>query len=574
MKGKILAIIFLILSVASFAKNTDNKRNKTFLSEVKNVASTARHIIEYEANIKEGHFNNYQRFQGSVFLDSIITYKFYTDSDSVFSKKKLFKSISNNTSNSELTYSYYTEEISFIWDTLNYKWQFDEKVETNHNSNGLNRLTYKWDIESNNWLELKSIKSVYDNNGNTILFEQYEIGSDKNLYGIYKFEYEFDEFGNETMFAYYNWSAYNKIWVGQSKNVLIYDENSSILYDKRFEWNNTVNVWILKYVYDYSQPGYYYIVNEYNSNGSIINKSKILSEYDAVGKKISEYTYEWENANWVPKFAISFSYDINNNIIEEKKYFASLRVWNAYYKIEYEYDANNNEILEISYSWDSTFDKWVGSLKYENEYDIHGNLINSASYEFDESSGIWIGMSRTEKEYNEDGKTTYSGIYEWDFQSNEWILMSFDIIAYDIFGKEYSRHTSERDLINGGLSSSWIFTTFNKDGYVEQKNYSILDRSTLTLVINEKEFYYYSIMTNHVNIAYNDLIIYPNPVNSYFCIQGLINGKLYIYNLNGEKVMTTIYSGEPINISNFKSGTYLIVIQNDKNYYRAKIIKK
>jgi hypothetical protein len=76
--------------------------------------------------------------------------------------------------------------------------------------------------------------------------------------------------------------------------------------------------------------------------------------------------------------------------------------------------------------------------------------------------------------------------------------------------------------------------------------------------------------------AQNLITISPNPTNSIFKIECLMNGaNVILYNSFGQKLLTTKIENQTslIDISHFTKGIYFAEIIDDKTSYRVKIIK-
>ncbi len=71
-------------------------------------------------------------------------------------------------------------------------------------------------------------------------------------------------------------------------------------------------------------------------------------------------------------------------------------------------------------------------------------------------------------------------------------------------------------------------------------------------------------------------IIYPNPASDKLFIETSIDTPLdyAIFNIQGQKVLSLIYSEEGIDISNLTTGMYFLKIQSDKSEQTLKFVKK
>jgi hypothetical protein len=87
---------------------------------------------------------------------------------------------------------------------------------------------------------------------------------------------------------------------------------------------------------------------------------------------------------------------------------------------------------------------------------------------------------------------------------------------------------------------------------------------------------FFSKLENESTSLINDqFVIYPNPSKELFFIDLTEYCQISIFNNLGQLVKTAkISSGEPVDISNFKTGTYIVFIETkDSRGYTKLIIK-
>lgn len=73
----------------------------------------------------------------------------------------------------------------------------------------------------------------------------------------------------------------------------------------------------------------------------------------------------------------------------------------------------------------------------------------------------------------------------------------------------------------------------------------------------------------------NTIKIYPNPVQNFIFINSNSSiSKIEIYDLTGRIILSKITSDDRIDISNFKSGNYILKVYTEKDFSKFKIIKK
>ncbi len=79
------------------------------------------------------------------------------------------------------------------------------------------------------------------------------------------------------------------------------------------------------------------------------------------------------------------------------------------------------------------------------------------------------------------------------------------------------------------------------------------------------------------NKSLTDVLLYPNPVNDFLTIKlpYYTNAEASIYNILGKKIMNKSFSGvsNQIDISNLKSGIYLVNITSENSSVTKKVVK-
>jgi len=156
------------------------------------------------------------------------------------------------------------------------------------------------------------------------------------------------------------------------------------------------------------------------------------------------------------------------------------------------------------------------------------------------------GTGRTDcQAFAIDGKG-YLGVgYDFDQSSDFW---------------EYNPSTdswTEVALFPGGRRDQGMNFVIGSIGYI-----GLGYDSTFTAIDDLWEFNPSGLTANEFdNIkAINEIELYPNPATNRINIIGNYNQAI-LYNLFGQELLS-IKKGKPINISNFKSGTYILSIDN------------
>jgi len=190
--------------------------------------------------------------------------------------------------------------------------------------------------------------------------------------------------------------------------------------------------------------------------------------------------------------------------------------WANSVKTEMEYDENNNRILYLRSSWSDNEDAWVYENKYEDLFDEMNNHTMTSNYNWSMDLDIWEGSSKRESVYNDEGKRLLDTEYKWDDLLLDWI-------------------------------------------------------------VDEKAFYYRSVITQTPEMETNDVLVYPNPVKNTLFIknQSSNNISCTIVSISGQKLMQFYIKGSDARISmeNLPKGVYFLRINSESGTITKKLIK-
>ena len=125
-------------------------------------------------------------------------------------------------------------------------------------------------------------------------------------------------------------------------------------------------------------------------------------------------------------------------------------------------------------------------------------------------------------------------------------LLKFD-------GNEYNTEISTRSSISFVSDSVAIFWSGQGDSSIIQ---CIDDVRML--------FFSESIVTGVGVVEPQRVLLYPNPVDDFFIIEGINEScELFIYSMNAVEIMHTKYNnGRQINVSSLKRGKYIVKVGN------------
>ena len=196
-----------------------------------------------------------------------------------------------------------------------------------------------------------------------------------------KYEYSFDENGNQTLSIYYNWDSESQSFVPQTKLQYSYDENGNQTLYIRYFWDSVIEVF-----YEFSKEMKSYDEFGYVLDYEIHNWIQELNQMKPVNKTV--YSTLSETDTNLVREGIIYEYDTNFNTWNElegeefKSYF--------YYTKTSSLSTNSVELNSFSIYPNPT----KGYLKINSSeslinpffelYDIKGSKIFSKPFNFSE----------------------------------------------------------------------------------------------------------------------------------------------------------------------------------------------
>jgi hypothetical protein len=87
--------------------------------------------------------------------------------------------------------------------------------------------------------------------------------------------------------------------------------------------------------------------------------------------------------------------------------------------------------------------------------------------------------------------------------------------------------------------------------------------------------FFSNLENQNTSVKDNQMVIYPNPSKDLFFIDLTEDCQISIFNNLGQLVKTAkISAGDPVDVSNFKTGTYIVFIETKDSRGYAKLIIK
>jgi hypothetical protein len=433
-------------------------------------------------------------------LDAVVTYYYPSDRDSVNGVK-----------------------ISYEYD--------DNSKQTTHS-------IYFWDQSANRWA------------GGAFPVEECAVC-------VGRFEYGFDERGNQVSTGGFVWSGYLTGWALRTLTENGFDDSGNQVRSSYSIWNTSKNRWEhslgWEYGFDDKDRMTSGIVKFWDPEKNAWRPfDKTLYDYDSIGRKMLELRQTWIDSisNWA-------------NLTKKEWYFDTVGIQTEI--VSYTWALSNN-----SYSW-----KENDRHKIENVFDAAGHRILTTDYL--KSSTRWTATYQEEISYNESGKPVLSVISKGNPALTESLRSEWEYDENNRLTKEIQTGVLQR---REGLEIQHkrkVIRSFDSDGDIAREIWFYWDGVTKTYLPDSKDYFvYHSIVASTQEARPEPIRLYPNPTNGVLQISGLLQpANIMIYTMQGMVVRSIHQVDHSIDISDLPSGTYLILITEAGNLpFRTLFVKE
>ncbi len=355
---------------------------------------------------------------------------------------------------------------------------------------------------------------TYDEKGNPITY-LYEVWENNNWIGDYRGFTTYDEFGNETEYFSEEWTDSSWEISYQSRSTNTYDNNRNLLSTEE-----------LKIIDD-----------------SLVNARRYEYSYDSIGNLLTILSYNYGSDPWLYEEKTTYTYDSNNNVITELSQYYSLNTW------------SNGNLFTYIYNADGSVEKRnYQNLDYNNE--PYATEFGTTTYEYD-SNGNLLSIGESE-------------IYTYDSNGN---LLTWDFLTLNSDLNQWEHKWSEPCRI-------FIKTTYSGEIW----NFPVQKFGNGILFYtygagNKMIFHWTQVEITGINdINENNIItIYPNPASTTLNIKGIENQNIAkVYSMDGKQMLTIPISenNQVLNVSQLKSGIYILKIETAKGIITKKFVKQ
>lgn len=458
---------------------------------------------------------------------------------------------SNNTLDSVRTYSYPTELDSVKQNRRVFQYTGNEETE----------IEYSWNSEEMDWELANKYFHVFDDAGHLLEFIIYDWDEDNSEWiPNLKMSQEFNEYGLATSFIQYFWDEANNEWTldyGYTYEYNVDQLTSSVVHREWSEESGSVEI-DYKKEYDYTDFDSISEIITYAHNGDVYNLDEKEERFYNDNQYLTQKTVSWwDSVLELWQFDNKWEYSYNSDMLiterEQFSYNPATFEWNEDALDEYSYNEDNLVSALLQHEWND--DAGAYEVDTKQEWYYNDTLVTTYIVEvYDSNSDGLVNFEKEEYAFNANHQETLSAEYEWDMEENEWIPMIKTTTQYNEYGDEL------------------VISEYYED------------EATGNWELNSREFFYYDMSTNIAENVQNsfNLNVYPNPARNHVNLSASFidteDMQVAIYNQAGEELFSKRlenYSGKQTihwNTAEVPAGIYVAEFLTTENRYTRKIV--
>lgn len=380
----------------------------------------------------------------------------------------------------------------------------------------------------------------------------------------------YDSVGNQLSDSWRNWV--NGTWANTTRKLYTYGAQRSMISTLAQNWQNGkwVNSDSSSYSYNSNWKKVAYYENKWNGSSWSTSAYEVYT-YDSAGNLSTTYRYIWNDTVWNNQQKYLFTYDSVGNVITSTIENGSRQQWVNYYRENYTYDSSGDMLSYVGKFWNATDSAWVNSEKYTYTYNASGYLTSGLGEQWENAA--WVNSEKAQY-FNDQ----YGGIETAMKQIWKGTSWADTTLSQYIFDQQGNATTGDFYTWNG---QAW---DQNQDGLMDVSYNYNLDQSYFTGY--HVDAYYPKSVTEGVQNILNDvtgLSCGPNPASGFtnlmFNLENTIQIKIYLYNLDGDKIQTifegTLNQGQhrfTINLQSLPDGIYIVMLASGNRTKSIKII--
>lgn len=358
-----------------------------------------------------------------------------------------------------------------------------------------------------------TIKYQYDNKGNNIETSYYD--TDRKM--TYKTVYKYDGNSNLIEESYYDSEGYPIIIGNYAKALFGYDKQSNLVYEAIF---NTSNKLLRAVAYEYDDYGNQTMYAFYGSDGKLQlnsdNYAKYTTTYDDKGNRLEMACYDIDGNLCMHRegFArIEYKCDERGNEIEEAYFDIDGNpciVQDLYAKFQTKFDERGLLTEKSFYDVDGKLCKYLNQYAIITyKYDGFGNITEEAY--FDENGSPYKNVEKVAKKvykYDNSSRIIETAYYDTDGKPCLSIYENYmEMKKYDERGNmtEISYYDTDNKLC--ATYKGYIVTSYNKRDYITGRIVNeVSQRVELSEIKNcAKTIYKYNERGNKTEESYYDV---------------------------------------------------------------------
>ena len=290
--------------------------------------------------------------------------------------------------------------------------------------------SYVWLEEEGEWRIDGVTEYAYDVGGITILILDWTWDEEADsLICSDMREEDYDQFGNEILFALSSWNADENEWETWLKTTRSYNGHNRLLERSDFFWiDDSLGLVELDHEdYEYESDTLLIVMTRYDF---VTDSLKLLPtrreeySYDESYRMEVRLNYIWERLNqfWSLDSRVDYEYDQEGLLVREvtSDWTGSDPEWVPDRKDEHEYDQQGRQVSIISYIWPAYAVDWQKDKRVDFAYDAYGNLSQVINWRVHEFWDEWIPVQREWTVFNEKGSIVRRTISLWEEGVGKW----------------------------------------------------------------------------------------------------------------------------------------------------------
>ena len=235
--------------------------------------------------------------------------------------------------------------------------------------NNVNVMTHNSQWDGSVWVMTSMTrKDILKKGQHEILNVSWKCSSDSIWIGVSKDTTAYTTSDDPLYMAHYSWASNS--WKLSYEITYVYDNNSHLVLNERWEDVNSVWQGDYRYEYEYDANGKETKTIVYDSWNATLSKwvgtAKFETTYNNQGKASSMISYGWKNNDWDPTTNYIYRYDTSNRLIEQIDQKFSNGGWVNFKRYENAYHGSEL-VKDNEYSWEN--DAWQWKRRNETYYD-------------------------------------------------------------------------------------------------------------------------------------------------------------------------------------------------------------